>query len=92
MAKGIVTKQGFIDYLKQKNPECFESGTPFLEDSCEAYYQIKMREYAKQFCSKLSNGIVLKNVYSSFLNGMNNLRKEVIDNHVDMETANGKVL
>jgi len=79
-----VSKESFVEFLKINYPECFENGTPMMDDSLESLVILKKREYAKQFCSSLSKDVMQIKTNKKFKEQLKDIEDKVRKNHIDL--------
>jgi hypothetical protein len=84
MTTKLISKEKFIDFLKQTYPDCFDSGTPMCNNSVDAFVIIKKREYTKQFCSSLSNDVQQIQANKKFKEQLKNIEDRVGKYHIDL--------
>lgn len=84
MAAKTVIKENFIEFLKTNYPECFESGTPIVENALEASIILKKREYTKQFCASLSKDVVQVKTNKKFKDQLKDIEYKIRKNHIDL--------
>lgn len=84
MTTKTVSKESFVEFLKENYSECFENGTPMTDDSFEALVILNKREYAKQFCSSLSKDVVQIKTNKKFKDQLKDIENKVRKNHVDL--------
>lgn len=79
-----VIKENFIEFLKTNYPECFESGTPIVENALEALIILKKREYTKQFCASLSKDVMQVKTNQKFKDQLKDIEYKIRKNHIDL--------
>lgn len=84
MTTKTVIKEGFIEFLKTNYPECFESGTPIVENALEALIILKKRDYTKRFCASLSKDVMQVKTNKKFKDQLKDIEYKIRKNHIDL--------